>query len=58
MRSIKNVFSMKDEIVKQDLDDIVNQIRSQTRELVGQGVMQNVEDVNRMNFKVYFRPRE
>ena len=45
----------KNVIEYENLDSIVNQIRLKTRELVGKGVMQNVQDVNQMNFDIYFK---
>ena len=55
IQAIKHVFMKKNEIENQSLDNIINQIRLKTRQLVGTGVMQNVEDVNHMNFNVYFK---
>ena len=55
IQAIKHVFMKKNAIEKENLDSIINQIRFKTRELVGKGVMQNVEDVNHMNFDVYFK---
>ena len=40
---------------KKNLDNVVNQIRLKTREIVGTGPMHNVQDVNHMNFHVYFK---
>ena len=53
IRATKCVF-LKKEIEKQSLDNIVNQIRMKTRKMVGKGTMENVQDVNQMNFDVYF----
>ena len=55
IQSIKHVFMKKNDIENENLDSIVNQIRLKTRQLVGKGVMQNVQDVNHMNFHVYFK---
>ena len=57
IQSVECVFSKlikKHGIVNKNLDSIVNHIRLKTRELVGTAIMQNVEDVNDMNFDVYF----
>ena len=55
IQATKQIFGKKSVIENQSLDNIVNQIRLKTRELVGKGIMQNVEDVNLMNFDVYFK---
>ena len=46
IQSIKHVFNKKNNNVNENLDSIVNQIRSKTRKLVGigTGIMQNVQD--------------
>ena len=54
IQAVKHVFNKKGSIENENLDSIVNQIRFKTRQLVGKGTMENVEDVNRMNFNVYF----
>ena len=60
IQAIQRVFRNEKKIVneKQNLDAIVNQIRIKTRQLVGTGAMQNVEDVNHMNFEVFFKKYE
>ena len=55
IQATKHVFCKRDQIYQENLDNIVNQIRLQTRKLVGAGTMQNVEDVNRINFNVLFQ---
>ena len=54
IQAVKHVFNKTSAIENENLDSIVNQIRFKTRQLVGNGMMENVEDVNRMNFSVYF----
>ena len=54
IQATTDVFGKQDEIYKQNLDSIVNQIRLKTRKLVGTATMQNVEDVNHFNFNVFF----
>ena len=54
IRAITDVFNT-DHIVKgNDLNDIVDQIRTQTQELAGKHSLACVEDVNSMMYKVYF----
>ena len=55
IQATKHVFNKKNEIENENLDSIINQIRLKTRQLVGKGAMQNVQDVNHMNFNVYFK---
>ena len=55
IQATKYVFNKIDDIEKKNLDNIVNQIRLKTRVLVGKGSMENVQDVNHMNFDVYFQ---
>ena len=55
IQATKHVFCKLDQIYQKNLDNIVNQIRLETRKLVGSGTMQNVEDVNRINFNVLFQ---
>ena len=57
IQSVKHVFCRKESVMQHNLDDIVNQIRSKTRQLVGTAAMENVQDVNHMNFIVYFDKR-
>ena len=57
IQATKYVFNKIDDIKKKNLDSIVNQIRLKTRQLVGKGSMENVQDVNHMNFDVYFRKK-
>ena len=61
IQSTKKIFCNENEIINNNknnnLDNIINQIRNKTRELVGTAVMQNVEDVNKMNFDVLFRKK-
>ena len=48
------VFATEKEIEFQSLDHIINQIRKKTRQIVGTGTMENIQDVNQMNFQIYF----
>ena len=58
IQSFKHVFCNEKEIYKQNLDSIVNQICLKTRNLVGYStVMQNVEDVSKINYDVTFQVR-
>ena len=54
IQATKHVFTKK-AIENEHLDSIVNQICFKTRQLVGNSVMQNVQDVNHLNFDVYFK---
>ena len=58
IQSTKKIFCNQPAIYDCSLDNIVNQIRAKTRDLVGNGVMQNVQDVNHMNFDVFFKPQQ
>ena len=57
IQAVKHVFSNKNHIQQENLDSIVNQIRWKTRKLVGTATMQNVQDVNHMNFNVFFKKK-
>ena len=53
IQATKNVFC-KQEITSQNLDNIVKQIRFKTQQLVGNGTTQLVQDVDQINFDVFF----
>ena len=54
IQAVKKVFCNEKEIYNSNLDSIVNQIREKARDMVGTWTMENVQDVNHMNFDVFF----
>ena len=52
IRSIKSVFSNLEISTKQSLNEIIRQIRSQTKIKAGKGTLECVEVVERMTYKV------
>ena len=57
IRSIKSVFSNLEISTKQSLNEIIRQIRSQTKIKAGKGTLECVEVVERMTYKVKFEKR-
>ena len=54
IQATKKIFCKHPEVFEQDLNGIIDKIRVKTKELVGKGAMQNVEDVNRMQYTIFF----
>ena len=57
IRGIKRVFSNLDIALNKDLNQIVDKIRTQVNDLVGNGAMATVEDVNTMTYNVRFHKK-
>ena len=57
VRSIKRVFSNLEISLNETLDDMIQQIRAQTKSMAGKGTLGCVEDVSRMTYKVRFKKR-
>ena len=56
IQATKDVFNRRG-IEKRKLDDIIKQLREKTKKLIGKGVTETIQDVNQMNFNVYFKKR-
>ena len=57
IRAIKRVLSNLDIVLNQNLNTIVDKIRSEVNTLVGKGAMAAVEDVNTMMYRVRFQKK-
>ena len=59
IQAIKHIFENVNEVIKSNLNDIILQINKQAQYLSGTKVLvQQIEDVNRLNDNVQIRPKE